>query len=117
MSEEWMGWREGMKCELARPYIPPGWRADQFSVIPNLPTRGVVYTVRTVEMCAYTNELAIRLVEIVNEPRWYLEGWTEPRFFARAFRPIVGTERGMEILERIRIKASEPVRKNADATG
>ena len=53
-----------------------------------VPVKNVVYTIRSVEI-GYQGLPVIRLVEIINEPHQYSDGFKEARFIARRFRPIV----------------------------
>ena len=63
------------------------------------PVKGKVYTVRTVEFSETIDCHAIRLVEVVNQPRMYSEGLLEARFNAKRFIPL--QETGMQILRSI----------------
>ena len=60
------------------------------------PVLGCVYTVR--EVVTYDGFVGIRLVEIVNKPRRYIEAFGEMAFSVERFRPIGGTETGMKII-------------------
>jgi hypothetical protein len=51
-----------------------------------LPQENVEYTIRTIEVSGA--DVFLRLVEIVNAPQMYMQGFSECRFIADAFRPI-----------------------------
>jgi hypothetical protein len=63
----------------------------RFTRVPDeevIPVLGSVYTVRSLDHDE-RDGLALRLVEIVNKPRFYVEGVCECNFRASHFRPAV----------------------------
>lgn len=96
--------------------LDPTWGADgplQRMCCPNLPIKGRVYTIRTIEsgvaVIARGEEVFIRLAEISNPA---ICG-KEPVFFACKFRPVQprSTETGMAIIRKILDQA--PVKEPA----
>jgi hypothetical protein len=64
---------------------------------PNLPVRGLIYTVRdfVVPYAGYPGTQGMLLEEIINPPCPYFEGTFEPSFFPSHFRPV--NERATDI--------------------
>jgi len=62
-----------------------------------IPVFGPVYTIRDIFVCA--GQELLRFVEIVNEPRVYLEGYQECGFNAKYFRPITERKTSIEIFK------------------
>lgn len=56
------------------------------------PTKGTVYTVRSVFLCGFHGTTKIRLNEIHNEPMRYMTGVEECGFGAYRFRPVRETD-------------------------
>jgi hypothetical protein len=52
------------------------------------PIKGLVYTVRGVEVSPLNGLLGLFLEEIVNERRLYTLGMREPKFWVGRFRPV-----------------------------
>lgn len=66
-----------------------------------VPVNGELYTVREVfQTQDFLVPVAVRLVEIVNDPRNYCFGWMECGFDARQFR-VVDSSFGEEVAEKI----------------
>lgn len=62
------------------------------------PKKGEVYTIRDAESGVTASErIYIRLAEIVNEPRMYVEGTHECNFYKGAFRPLVDRQTDISV--------------------
>lgn len=112
MSEEWTGWREGMLCVCVGGFSPPPPKGYVYPT--NVKYLGIneIFTVRTVEFDTISQELALRLEEVTNDFVWTGQRHVETQYYAKNFRPLLGTETGMSMLEQVRIKASEPATEN-----
>lgn len=67
-------------------------------VATTCPKAGVVYTIRSL-FEAKTEQLCIRLVEILNPLREYNEGYMEAGFVADNFRPLCDKKTDISIFE------------------
>lgn len=69
------------------------------------PQKGCAYTVR--DIIVLGDAAGIRLEEIINAPRQNLEGYFEPAFVTRNFRPAVKTDISIftEMLNKTRVDA------------
>ena len=65
------------------------------------PQAGAIYTVRTVECCVVDDAAVVflRLREIVNQSRPYVDGYTEPMWEASGFRPLTSRETTIHALK------------------
>lgn len=89
-----------------------GWPAFvvDLSLHGQLPVPNVVYTVREAGIPSAAEARGLRLVEIINPPQRFVEGFMEPCFAEKAFRKVVSP--GIEALNEIARKTSagEPVK-------
>lgn len=83
-------WYVGMKVVcISGPLIQNRTKITQ-------PIIGSIYTIREIFPCSPQKvdlcPISIRLIEIINTPRQYLEGFSECKFFACRFRPLHNTD-------------------------
>jgi hypothetical protein len=71
------------------------------------PEVGCVYTVRAKRY--YPDYVAILLVEIVNAPRQYAEGFQEADVDAGCFRPVIERKTDIEVFRRLLVPSKELV--------
>jgi len=88
-------WRVGMKVVCIRDFLD----CAQGETSPQV---GSIYTIREISLVQPTvpewaGHVRFRLVEIINEPRRYLEGVSECWFIHTSFRPLVDNEDKLDI--------------------
>lgn len=75
------------------------WRHGRGEIKPQ---KGSIYTVRTImPSFRFRGEATIMLVEIVNKPREYAEGFVECSFRAIRFRPVVERKTDISIFQKL----------------
>ncbi len=72
-----------------------------------VPTEGRVYTVRETRFYADYDKWGVRLVEIVNAPRPYANGFGEAYFMSECFRPI--DDKALDIFRQVLTDAPKDV--------
>lgn len=92
--------KPGAKCVCQKDV----WPDQEYGEV--VPWRGQLLTIRTVELV--DGILALTFVEIVNQPKQYVEGFFECCFSIRWFRPVVGAADDIALFAHHLSRVGEP---------